>query len=164
MKAKTALKIINLRSHTQTLPPEEMLRAITRAELGDDTYGEDPTVKRFESLAAKKLGKEAALLVISGHMGNLCALMAHATPGDEVLLDPESHIFYYEQCSMASVAGLMPMPIPAVKGMLDPDDLQAAIRRRNLHYPVPRLLCLENTRNRRAAPPLSPPLPPHHLP
>ena len=148
MKAKTALKIINLRSDTQTLPTEEMLRAITRAELGDDTYGEDPTVKRFESLAAKKLGKEAALLVISGHMGNLCALMAHATPGDEVLLDPESHIFYYEQGSMASVAGLMPMPIPAVKGMLDPDDLQAAIRRRNPHYPVPRLLCLENTHNR----------------
>jgi threonine aldolase len=125
-----------------------MLRAIANAELGDDTYGEDPTVKKFESLAAAKLGKEAALLVISGHMGNLSALMAHARPGDEVLLDPESHIFYYEQGSIASVAGLMPMPVPAVNGMLDPDDLRAAIRRRNLHYPVPRLLCLENTHNR----------------
>lgn len=140
--------LINLRSDTQTLPTQEMLDAISRAELGDDTYGEDPTVKRFEALAAQKMGKEAALLVISGHMGNLSALMAHAAHGDEVLLDPESHIFYYEQGSMAGVAGLMPMPVPAHNGFLDPDEVRAAIRRKNLHYPVPRLLCLENTHNR----------------
>jgi threonine aldolase len=142
--------IINLRSDTQTLPTEEMLEAIQRAPLGDDTYDEDPTVHRLEALAANILGKEAALLVISGHMGNLCALMAHANPGDEVLLDGESHIFYYEGGSLASLAGLMPMPLPSRDGLLDPAEVLAAIRKPNLHYPVPRLLCLENTHNRGA--------------
>jgi len=141
-------ELINLRSDTQTLPTEEMLAAINSAPLGDDTYDEDPTVQKLESMAAKLLGKEAALLVISGHMGNLAALMAHAKPGDEVLLDPESHIFYYEAGSMANIAGLMPMPVRAPGGMMDPAELKAAIRSRNLHYPVPRVLCLENTHNR----------------
>jgi threonine aldolase len=125
-----------------------MLEAMRTAPLGDDTYDEDPTVDKLESMAAAILGKEAAMLVISGQMGNLAALMAHANPGDEVLLDPESHIFYYEVGSLANVAGLMPMPVRAVAGMIDPDDLRASIRSRNLHYPVPRLLCLENTHNR----------------
>jgi len=118
------------------------------APLGDDTYDEDPTVQKFEAMAASILGKEAAMLVISGHMGNLSSLMAHAKPGDEVLLDPESHIFYYEAGSMANIAGLMPMPVRAEGGMMDPSDLQRAIRSKNMHYPVPRLLCLENTHNR----------------
>jgi len=140
--------MINLRSDTQTLPTPEMLEAIRTAALGDDTYGEDPTVKRLESLAATRLGKEAAMLVLSGHMGNLCALLAHATPGDEVLLDPESHIFYYEAGALASIAGLMPKPVPSPGGLMRPDELKAAVRARNLHYPIPRLLCLENTHNR----------------
>jgi threonine aldolase len=114
------MEIINLRSDTQTLPTEEMLEAIRNAPLGDDTYDEDPTVQKFEALAAQMLGKEAALLVISGHMGNLSALMAHASPGDEVLLGEESHIFYYEVGSMASVAGLMPRPLRDGGGKLDP--------------------------------------------
>lgn len=142
------MDIINIRSDTQTLPTAAMLEAMTRAPLGDDTYDEDPTVQQFEALAAAKLGKEAAMLVISGNMGNLAALMTHAQPGDEVLLDPESHIFYYEVGGLASVAGLMPMPVPSHNGMIEPDDLRAAIRARNLHFPVPRLLCLENTHNR----------------
>lgn len=142
------MDIINLRSDTQTLPTAEMLEAMRHAPLGDDTYDEDPTVQEFEAKAAKILGKEAALLVISGHMGNLTALMTHARPGDEVLLDPESHIFYYEAGSLASIAGLMPMPVSSDRGMMDPADLRAAIRKRNLHHPVPRLLCLENTHNR----------------
>jgi threonine aldolase len=142
------MDVINLRSDTQTLPNEEMLDAMRNAQLGDDTYDEDPTVQKFETMAAAKLGKEAAVLVISGHMGNLSSLMAHCNPGDEVLLDPESHIFYYEAGSMASVAGLMPMPVRADGGMMDPADLRAAIRRGNMHYPIPRLLCLENTHNR----------------
>ena len=141
-------ELINLRSDTQTLPTEGMLAAINSAPLGDDTYDEDPTVQKLERMAAKLLGKEAALLVISGHMGNLVSLMAHAKPGDEVLLDPESHIFYYEAGSMANIAGLMPMPVRAPGGMMDPAELKAAIRSRNLHYPVPRVLCLENTHNR----------------
>lgn len=140
--------LINLRSDTQTLPTEAMLRAISTASLGDDTYDEDPTVARFEALAAERLGKEAALLVPSGHMGNLIALMVHARPGDEVILDRDSHIYYYEVGSLANVAGLMPWALPSVAGRLDPDELQAAIRGRDLHYPRPRLLCLENTHNR----------------
>lgn len=139
---------INLRSDTQTLPTEAMLAAIATAPLGDDTYDEDPTVTRFEALAAKRLGMEAALLVPSGHMGNLIALMVHAQPGDEVFLDADSHIYYYEVGSLANVAGLMPWPLPSTAGCLDPQQLRDAIRQRDLHYPRARLLCLENTHNR----------------
>lgn len=139
---------INLRSDTQTLPTPAMLEAIAHAPLGDDTYDEDPTVARLETLAAARLGTEAALLVPSGHMGNLIALMVHARPGDEVVLDRESHIFYYEVGSLASVAGLMPWPLVSTAGCLDPDEVEAAIRERDLHYPRTRLLCLENTHNR----------------
>jgi threonine aldolase len=139
--------VLNFRSDTQTLPTPEMLQAIQQAPLGDDTYDEDPSVTKLESKAAEMLGKEAALLVISGTMGNLCALMAHANPGDEVLLDSQSHIFLYETGGMASVAGLMPMPLSGRKGSLDPNDVGAAIRSPNLHHPTQRLLCLENTHN-----------------
>ena len=142
------MRPINLRSDTQTLPTAARLEAFARAELGDDTYDGDPTVKRFEAMAAAAMAKPAALLVISGHMANLIALMVHAQPGDEVILDAESHIFHYEVGSMASVAGLMPMPVASEAGMLDPDRVAAAIRERDIHYPTPRLLCLENTHNR----------------
>ena len=121
------MDIINLRSDTQTLPTQAMRKAIYEAELGDDTYHEDPTVTKFQALAAEKLGTEAALLTISGHMANLVALMVHGRPGDEVVIDRESHIFYYELGAMASVAGLMPMPVPSCHGLLDPDDVRAAI-------------------------------------
>jgi len=142
------MDIINIRSDTQTLPTPAMREAICNAVLGDDTYDEDPTVQEFEALAARMVGKEAALLVLSGNMGNLVALMAHGSPGDEVLLDPDSHIFYYEVGGLANIAGLMPMPVPSHRGMIDPAELAAAIRPANLHYPMPRLLCLENTHNR----------------
>ena len=142
------IPIINVRSDTQTLPTPAMRKAIYDAVLGDDTYDEDPTVQEFEALAARMMGKDAALLVLSGNMGNLTALMAHASPGDEVLIDPESHIFYYEVGGLANIAGLMPMPVASHQGMLDPADVAAAIRRPNLHYPSTRLLCLENTHNR----------------
>jgi threonine aldolase len=139
--------LLNFRSDTQTLPTPQMLAAITTAPLGDDAYDEDPTVTRLETMAARLLGKEAAMLVISGTMGNLCALMVHAKPGDEVLLDSQSHIFCYEAGGIASVAGLMPLPLTSHKGALDPDELKAAIQPRDLDRPVPRLLCLENTHN-----------------
>ena len=142
------MDVINLRSDTQTFPTDEMLEAIRNAPLGDDTYDEDPTVHKLEALAAEKMGKEAALLCISGNMANLTALMTHGRPGDEVIIDPESHIFYYEEGGLANIAGLMPMPVPSRQGLLDPEEVRSAIRRRNLHYPVPRLLCLENTHNR----------------
>jgi threonine aldolase len=142
------MEVINIRSDTQTLPSQGMLEAILNAQLGDDTYGEDPTVKEFERLAAEMVGMEAALLVLSGNMGNLTALMAHCNPGDEVVLDPESHIFYYEVGGLANIAGLMPMPVASHQGMIDPDELASKIRKPNLHYPVPKLFCLENTHNR----------------
>ena len=99
-------------------------------------------------VAAAAMGKEAAMLVISGTMGNLIALMCHGRPGDEVLVDPTAHMYFYEGGGMANVAGLMPMPVPSYKGLLDPDEVDAAIRKENQHYPVARLLCLENTHNR----------------
>jgi threonine aldolase len=142
------MEVINLRSDTQTLPTEAMLRAIATAELGDDTYDEDPTVARLEAMAAERMGKEAALLVPSGHMGNLIALMVHARPGDEVLLDRESHIFCYETGSMASLAGVMPRPMASIDGRMDPEEIAAAIHPADVHYPRTRLLCLENTHNR----------------
>src|SRR5580704_15180517 len=121
----TVATLLNFRSDTQTLPTAEMLEAIRHAPLGDDAYDEDPTVTRLEKLAA-------TMLVISGTMGNLCALMAHANPGDEVILDFQSHIHEYEAGGMASVAGLMPRGLVSRKGVLDPDEVAAAIRRFNL--------------------------------
>ncbi len=139
---------INMSSDTQTLPTERMYDAMRSAPLGDDMLRADPTVNRLEELAAEKVGKEAALFVPSGTMGNLIALMVHAKPGDEVLLDAESHIYYYEAGSVASVAGLMPRVVGSRRGRLDPDQVAAAVRKRDQHFPVPRVLCLENTHNR----------------
>lgn len=139
---------IDLRSDTVTLPTQEMLDAMRAAPLGDDVYGEDPTVNKLEQIAARMLGKEAAMLVVSGTMGNLVSLMAHASPGDEVLVDADAHIFCYEQGGMASIAGLMPMPLRSRGGILDPKEVAESIRPPNLHCPRPRVLCLENTHNR----------------
>ena len=152
------MKPINVRSDTQTLPTEEMLEAMRHAPLGDDVYKEDPTVNRLEAAAAEITGKEAALFVASGTMGNLIALMVHGKPGDEVILDPESHIFYYEAGSLAGVAGLMPFPVVCPGGIPSPEDLRRAIRPANVHHPVPRLFCLENTHNRSGGRVISPAL------
>jgi threonine aldolase len=138
---------INIRSDTQTLPTEEMLDAIRAAELGDDTYDKDPTVKRLEAMAAAAMGKEAAMLVISGTMGNLRALMCHGRPGDEVFIDPTSHMYQYEGGGFANLAGLTPMPVASHKGLMDPHELAGSIRKKDQHCPAPRLLCLENTHN-----------------
>jgi threonine aldolase len=141
------MDLINLRSDTQTLPTPEMLAAMTSAPLGDDTFDEDPTVQRLELMAAERMGTEAAILVLSGTMGNLVALMSHASAGEEVILDAQSHIYNYEAGGLASIAGLMPRPIASREGLMDPRDLRAAIRDANIHFPRPRLFCLENTHN-----------------
>ena len=141
--------LINLRSDTQTLPTQAMLDAMSAAPLGDDIFGEDPTVAKLESMAARMFRKEAAMLTISGTMGNLVSLMVHGGLGDEVIVDPEAHLFFYEVGGLASVAGLMPMPVASHDGMLDPDEVRAAIRKQpNVHFPTTRVLCLENTHNR----------------
>jgi len=142
------LKKIDLRSDTVTLPTDEMREAMNNAEVGDDVYQEDPTVNRLEELAAKKLGKEAALFVPSGTMGNLIAVLTHCQRGDEVVLEMDSHIYYYEVGGLSAVAGVIPRLIVGDKGILDPQDIRGALREENLHYPKTTLICLENTHNR----------------
>jgi threonine aldolase len=141
---------IDLRSDTVTLPSPAMRHAMADAELGDDVYGEDPTVNRLQDLAAELLGKEAGLFVASGTMGNLVSLLAHAPRGSEVILGDESHIFHYEQGGASVVGGLVYHTVPTNKyGDLPLDRLQAAIRRRDdVHNALPGVICLENTHNR----------------
>ena len=121
---------------------------MSNAEVGDDVYQEDPTVYRLEELAAKKIGKEAALFVPSGTMGNLIAVLAHCQRGDEVILEMDSHIYYYEVGGMSAVAGVIPRLIAGDKGILNPQDVKMALREINLHYPKTTLICVENTHNR----------------
>lgn len=142
--------LIDLRSDTVTLPSPEMRRAMADAELGDDVYGEDPTVNRLQDLAAELLGKEAGLFVASGTMGNLVSLLAHAPRGSEVILGDEAHIFHYEQGGASVVGGLVYHTIPTNPlGDLPLDKLAAAIRDpSNPHYALAGVICLENTHNR----------------
>jgi len=151
-------RTIDLRSDTVTLPTLAMLEAIVAAPLGDDVQGEDPTVNRLEALAAERMGKEAALLVTSGTMGNLVSLMAHGGHGDEVIIDTEAHIYWYEQGGLCSIAGYTPKLVPSRDGLMVPEDIEAAIRPSNPHFPVPHLLCLENTHNRGGGRAVSPDL------
>jgi len=125
-----------------------MREAMNNAEVGDDVYQEDPTVNQLEELAANKLGKEAALFVPSGTMGNLIAVLTHCQRGDEVILETDSHIYYYEVGGMSAVAGVIPWLIVGDKGILDPQGIKRALRDKNLHYPKTTLICLENTHNR----------------
>lgn len=142
--------MIDLRSDTVTLPTPAMRRAMAEAELGDDVYGEDPTVNRLQELAAELLGKEAGLFVASGTMGNLVSLLAHTRRGDRVILGDESHIFNYEQGGAAVVGGLVYHPLPtAPTGELSLNHLAVAARTVNdAHYALPGVICLENTHNR----------------
>ncbi|MCC7359743.1 MAG: aminotransferase class I/II-fold pyridoxal phosphate-dependent enzyme [Anaerolineales bacterium] len=133
---------------TSTAPTQAMREAMYHAEVGDDVYGEDPTVNELESEAAALVGKEATLLVPSGTMGNLIALMVNTHRGEEVILEAESHIYYYEAGGMASVAGLMPRPVVGDRGRLMPEHVLAALRAPDQHYPHTSLLCVENTHNR----------------
>ena len=142
------MKPIDLRSDTVTKPTPAMREAMHRAELGDDVYGEDPTVNRLEEMAAERVGKEAALFVASGTMGNLVALLTHCGRGDEVILGDRSHTFIYEQAGMAALGGISPHPIPnQADGSLRLDDITSAIRPDNPHFPRTRLLALESTHN-----------------
>jgi threonine aldolase len=141
-------KIIDLRSDTVTRPTPAMREAMYRAEVGDDVFGEDPTVNRLEALAAQRLGKEAALFVASGTMGNLVALLTHCGRGDEAIVGDRSHTFLFEQGGMAALGGIVPRPIAnQPDGTLRPEEMEAAIRSDNVHFPRTRLVCLENTHN-----------------
>jgi threonine aldolase len=131
-----------------TLPTEEMLEAICHAELGDDVFGEDPTVNRLEEMAAQKMGKEAALLVTSGTQANLVSMMSNTRRGELVILESEAHIYWYEVGAISAIAGLLPWLVKSRLGAPDPKDVEAAIRPRNIHFPEPTLICVENTHNR----------------
>jgi len=151
------MHVIDLRSDTVTLPTEAMRRAMAMAELGDDVYGEDPTVLRLESLAAEMTGKEAALLVPSGTMANLVSLLTHCGRGEEVILGDQAHIFFYEQGGSAAVGGIHPRTVPnQPDGTLDLDAVRASIRPDDPHFPRTRLIAVENTHNRCSGAPLTP--------
>jgi len=142
-------RVIDLRSDTVTRPTPEMRSAMAAAEVGDDVFGDDPTVNLLEAQAAAIIGKEAAMFVPSGTMANLVALLTHTSPGDEVVLGDQSHIFQYEVGGVARVAGLVTRTLPnRDDGSIDPGELEAAIRPQTIHSPGTRLLCLENTHNR----------------
>lgn len=149
-------RIVDLRSDTVTLPTPEMYEAMRLAELGDDVLEEDPTVRALEELAAERMGKEAGLLVTSGTMGNLVAMVTHTRRGDEVICEADSHVFFYEAAGMAVVGALMPRCLPGRKGALDPAQVEAAIRPPDVHQPRTGLLCLENTHNRAGGTVLTP--------
>lgn len=141
--------MIDLRSDTVTLPTPRMREAMARAEVGDDVFGEDPTVNRLEAMAAERMGKEAGLFVVSGTMGNLVALLTHCGRGHEIILGDQSHTFLYEAGGPAVLGGIHPRTVPnQPDGTLRLDDIEAAIRPENPHFPRTRLICLENTHNR----------------
>ncbi len=147
---------IDLRSDTVTLPTDEMREAMAAAELGDDVFREDPTVNGLQERAAEMLGQEAGLLVTSGTQGNLVSLLAQSHPGDEVILEADSHVYNNEVAGLSRVAGLIPRPLPGPNGAFTGKQVEAALRPPNLHFPRTRLLCLENTHNTAGGTVLSP--------
>lgn len=139
---------IDLRSDTITQPTPAMREAMARADVGDDVFGDDPTVARLEARVAEILGKEAAVFTPSGTMANQLALRAHTEPGDEILIDGNAHIYYYESGGPAALAGLMCRCLPGVRGVFTAGDVEAAIRPADQHYAPTKLVCVENTHNR----------------
>ncbi len=143
------MKIIDMRSDTVTLPTEEMRQAMATAKVGDDVYGEDPTVNELQELAAQTLGKEAGLIVPSGTMGNLIATLVHCQRGDEVIMGNLGHTFLFEAGGISALGGVFPHTLKnEPDGTLRFDDLQNAIHSDDIHFPKSRLLILENTHNR----------------
>jgi threonine aldolase len=139
---------IDLRSDTITKPTDEMREAAKRAIVGDDVFGDDPTVNELERYAADLFGKEAALFVSSGTQGNLVSIMSHTSPGDEVLLDSQSHIYFYEVGGLSAVAGTIPKLIESQNGYISKEVLEANLRPSDIHFAPSSLFCMENTHNR----------------
>lgn len=147
---------IDLRSDTVTHPTPEMRAAMAAAEVGDDVYGEDPTIRALEEKGAEKMGKEAGLFVPSGTMGNLTAILASCGRGDEMILGNTAHTFLYEAGGASALGGVHPYLLPTQPdGTLRLDDIQDAVRGDDVHFPVTRLVILENTHNRCGGVPLT---------
>ena len=140
--------VVDLRSDTLTLPTPEMREAMARAEVGDDVWEEDPTVKRLEAVAAERTGQAAGLFVASGKMGNLVSVVSHTRAGQEVVLDLDSHIFNYEVAGSAVIGSVQMRPVRTARGFLAPEQVREALRPANIHVPQTGLVCVENTHNR----------------
>ena len=147
---------VDLRSDTVTLPSPEMRQAIDEAELGDDVYGDDPTVNALEAKSAEMLGKEAGLFVTSGTQGNLVSMLAHCGRGDQVLVGDRSHIFTNEAGGASVLGSLFLYPVKTDRfGFLEPDLIRAGTTRTDYHVPPTKLLCIENTHNQSSGQPLT---------
>jgi threonine aldolase len=143
------MQFIDLRSDTVTLPTPAMREAMFNSEVGDDVLGEDPTVNRLQAMAATRVGKEAALFVASGTMGNLVSLLTHCQRGEEMIVGDRAHLFLYEAGGASALGGIHSRQVPnQPDGRLDLAEIEAAIRPDNPHFPRTRLICLENTHNR----------------
>lgn len=142
------MSIVDLRSDTVTRPTPEMYAAMMSAPLGDDVLGDEPTVMELEALAAKMVGKEAALFVPSGTMGNQIAIATHTKPGDAIIVEEEAHVIYYEVGAPAVFANVLTWTLPSTKGVMDPDTVAKRVTSANLHTPGTSLICIENTHNR----------------
>jgi threonine aldolase len=138
------MKYIDLRSDTVTQPTQEMRDAMYIAEVGDDVYGDDPTIRELEEYAAQITGKEAALFVPSGTFGNQLALLTHCKRGDEVILGDDCHIVAHEVGAAAVIAGVQLRTLTSYKGLLDPNEIESKIRGVDIHFPSTGLICIEN--------------------
>lgn len=138
------MRYIDLRSDTVTQPTDEMREAMAKAIVGDDVYGDDPTICRLEKKAAEYAGKEAALFVPSGTMGNQLAVMSHTNRGNEIIAEENCHIVQHEVGATAVLSGVHLRAIRGNKGIMDPKDVLKAIREDDIHYPVTGLICVEN--------------------
>ncbi len=140
------MDFVDLRSDTVTWPTPDMREAMAHAAVGDDVFGDDPTVNRLQEESARRLGKEAGLFVASGTMGNLVGVLAHCGRGDEVILGDKAHTFVYEAGGISALGGVQPHTVPVQPdGTLPLDGVRAAIRGDNIHFPRTRLIALENT-------------------
>jgi len=144
----TTLPLSDFRSDTVTRPTAAMRRAMAEAEVGDDVYGEDPTIARLEERTAELLGMEAAIFVPTGSMGNQVSLRIHGRSGTEVLVEARSHVFHYEMAGMASLSGLLPRPVFGPGGRMPVAEVEAWVRPESVYYlPRTSVVCLENTHN-----------------
>ena len=149
------MRFIDLRSDTVTMPTEEMRLAIANAEVGDDVYGDDPTINKLEKLAAEKVGKEAALFVPSGTFGNQLALLTHTRRGQEVIVGRDNHIVLHEVGGSAVIAGVQLRTLETVNGVMKLEDVKNAIRPDDIHEPETGLICVEEAHGCGAVVPLS---------
>lgn len=137
----------DFRSDTVTRPTAKMRKAIAEAEVGDDVLGDDPTVQKLESLASEKMGKEAALFVPSGTMGNSIAIKVWTRELDEVIVEERSHIYNMESTHLTFIARILPRPLSSKRGAMDPEEVESNIRKPSVHIPRTSLICVENTHN-----------------